>query len=240
MCSYNMVNNSYSCGNSKLLNGILKDEFGFQGFVMSDWLAQRSGVASALAGLDMTMPGDGLGWEDGKSLLGPELTRAVLNGSVPVDRLNDMATRIVASWYQLGQDDESLFDRKGPNFSSWTDNKTDVGMPGSPSPQETVEVNKFVNVQGNHSSIARQVAAEGIVLLKNVNALPISRDGYLDQKIKRHNGKLNLGVFGEDAGAGDGPNYCKDRGCNARVRLGKRCCRVSVSRVSDRCLEGSL
>ncbi len=37
MCSYNMVNNSYSCGNSKLLNGILKDELGFQGFVMSDW-----------------------------------------------------------------------------------------------------------------------------------------------------------------------------------------------------------
>lgn len=37
MCSYNMVNNSYACGNSKLLNGILKDEMGFQGFVMSDW-----------------------------------------------------------------------------------------------------------------------------------------------------------------------------------------------------------
>jgi beta-glucosidase len=37
MCSYNMVNNSYSCGNSKLLNGLLKDELGFQGFVMSDW-----------------------------------------------------------------------------------------------------------------------------------------------------------------------------------------------------------
>ena len=52
MCSYQMTNNSYTCGNSKLLNGILKDEWGFQGFVQSDWLAQRSGVASALAGLD--------------------------------------------------------------------------------------------------------------------------------------------------------------------------------------------
>ena len=41
----------YACGNSKLMNGILKDELGFQGFVQSDWLAQRSGVASALAGL---------------------------------------------------------------------------------------------------------------------------------------------------------------------------------------------
>jgi len=68
MCSYQMLNNSYSCGNSKLLNGILKDELGFQGFVVTDWLAQRSGVASALSGLDVSMPGDGLFWAGGKSL----------------------------------------------------------------------------------------------------------------------------------------------------------------------------
>jgi beta-glucosidase-like glycosyl hydrolase len=214
MCSYNLVNNSYACQNSKLLNGILKDELGFQGFVMSDWLAQRSGVASALAGLDMTMPGDGLGWEDGLSLWGPQLTKAVLNGSVPVERLNDMVTRIVASWYQLGQDDERLFDRQGPNFSSWTDERMGVAAPGSPSKQETVEVNRFLNVQANHSEVARQVAAEGIVLLKNENLLPLSRDGVKEPKVKGHNGKLRVGIFGEDAGPGDGPNFCKDRGCN--------------------------
>lgn len=45
------VNNSYSCQNSWLLNGLLKDELGFQGFVVSDWLAQRAGVDSVLAGL---------------------------------------------------------------------------------------------------------------------------------------------------------------------------------------------
>lgn len=117
MCSYNQVNNSYACDNAKLMNGLLKDEMGFQGFVMSDWLAQRAGVASALAGLDMTMPGDGLVWEDGNSLWGPELSKAVLNGSVPVDRLNDMVTRIVATWYQLGQDDEELFDNKVRSIS---------------------------------------------------------------------------------------------------------------------------
>jgi beta-glucosidase-like glycosyl hydrolase len=55
MCSYNQVNNSYSCQNSKLLNNILKDELGFQGFVMSDWQAQHAGVSTALAGLDMSM-----------------------------------------------------------------------------------------------------------------------------------------------------------------------------------------
>lgn len=47
MCSYNQINNSYGCQNSKLLNNILKDELGFQGFVMSDWQAQHSGVVSS-------------------------------------------------------------------------------------------------------------------------------------------------------------------------------------------------
>lgn len=223
MCSYNMVNNSYACGNSKLLNGILKDELGFQGFVMSDWLAQRSGVATALAGLDMTMPGDGLTWADGKSLWGPELTRAVLNGSVPVDRLNDMVTRIVAAWYQLGQDDEAKFPRRLPNFSSWTDERMGVLYPGSPSPQDEVVVNQFVDVQSNHSIIAREVAVQGTVLLKNDGLLPISREGLDDSRLKarraamhritgrQHAGKVRIGVFGEDAGPGNGPNYCKDR-----------------------------
>ncbi|KAK6520542.1 hypothetical protein TWF506_000794 [Arthrobotrys conoides] len=53
MCSYNQINNSYGCQNSELMNGILKNELGFQGFVVSDWQAQHGGVATALAGLDM-------------------------------------------------------------------------------------------------------------------------------------------------------------------------------------------
>jgi Beta-glucosidase-related glycosidases len=223
MCSYNMVNNSYACANSKLLNGILKDELGFQGFVMSDWLAQHAGVATALAGLDMTMPGDGLSWADGESLWGPQLTKAVLNGSVPVERLNDMVTRIVAAWYQLGQDDETKFPRRPPNFSSWTNDRMGIIAPGSPSPQEMVVVNHFINVQANHSIIAREIAAEGIVLLKNEGLLPLSRSGLDDSKLKirrkvveratgkRHTGKFKIGIFGEDAGPGKGPNYCKDR-----------------------------
>ena len=56
MCSYNKANNSQVCQNSYLQNYILKGELGFQGFIMSDWDAQHSGVASTLAGLDMTMP----------------------------------------------------------------------------------------------------------------------------------------------------------------------------------------
>ncbi|KAI4865177.1 glycoside hydrolase family 3 protein [Hypoxylon rubiginosum] len=215
MCSYNMINNSYACGNSKLLNGLLRDEMGFQGFVMSDWLAQRSGVASALAGLDMTMPGDGLFWEDGKSLWGSELTRSILNGSVPLNRLNDMVTRIVAAWYQLGQDDETKFDRKGPNFSSWTDEPEGVFAPGSPTDQEIVPVNQYINVMGDHASTARQIAAEGTILLKNEGLLPLTRGANAHPNTTmKHDGPLRVAIFGEDAGPGEGPNHCPDRGCN--------------------------
>jgi beta-glucosidase len=73
-----------------MLNGVLKDELGFQGFVMTDWLGHHSGVASALAGLDMAMPGDGAIPLFETSYWGSALSRSVLNGSVPVDRLNDM------------------------------------------------------------------------------------------------------------------------------------------------------
>ncbi|OJJ43041.1 hypothetical protein ASPZODRAFT_1206354 [Penicilliopsis zonata CBS 506.65] len=212
MCAYQQVNNSHSCENSKLLNGILKDELGFQGFVQSDWLAQRSGVISALAGLDMSMPGDGLRWADGDSLWGNQLTRAVLNTSVPIERLNDMVTRIVAAWYHFRQDDwpKSPPDGKGgPNFSSWTNESVGLLHPGS-GENITGVVNRFVDARGHgslaHSLVARQVAAEGTVLLKNVDRLlPLSRT---------ISGTYRVGIYGEDAGPGDGANLCPDRRCN--------------------------
>jgi len=209
MCSYQMVNNSYACANSKLMNGLLKDELGFQGFVQSDWLAQRSGVASALAGLDMSMPGDGIHWVDGKALFGEQLTLSILNGSVPVSRLDDMATRIVAAWYQLGQDSWTS-DR--PNFSSWTDDEFGYLHHGSGSPQEKTLVNQFVETETDESrKVARDVAAEAIVLLKNSDAiLPLSPD--LGGRSEAH--PRRVAVIGEDAGTGEGPNYCDDRACN--------------------------
>ncbi|KAL4883979.1 glycosyl hydrolase family 3 N terminal domain-containing protein [Aspergillus karnatakaensis] len=218
MCAYNQVNNSYSCENSKLLNGLLKDELGFQGFVQSDWLAQRSGVNSALGGLDMSMPGDGLGWADGKTLWGSELTRAALNASVPMERLNDMVTRIVAAWYQLGQD---TWERPppegegGPNFSSWTNDEYGLRYPGSPGDESAARVNRFVDAQGSgeeaHSIVARKVAAEGMVLVKNVdNLLPLSRSPKPNAERP-----YRVGVYGDDAGPAGGPNTCADRGCNS-------------------------
>jgi beta-glucosidase len=79
------------------MNGLLKTELGFQDFVITDWDAQHTGVASAAARLDIVMPNEGL-WSNSS------LVTAVQNGSLPQARLDDMATRILASWYQLGMD----------------------------------------------------------------------------------------------------------------------------------------
>ncbi|KAK7418745.1 hypothetical protein QQX98_003763 [Neonectria punicea] len=199
MTAYNRVNGTTSSENSYLINGLLKDELGFQGFVMTDWLSQITGVGSALAGMDMSMPGDPLIPLFGNSLWMHELTRATLNGSVPMERLNDMATRIVASWYQLGQD------RSFPQVNFDTNTKNAVGplYPAAwpDSPQGTV--NKFVAVQADHDKVARQIAQDAITMLKNKDELlPISAD-------------RPLYVFGTGAQANsDGLNACVDRSCN--------------------------
>ncbi|MGH8253362.1 MAG: glycoside hydrolase family 3 protein [Steroidobacteraceae bacterium] len=60
MCSYNQINGVYSCGNRATLNGILRDEIGFKGFVTSDWGATH-GAEFIAAGMDMEQPGTGPG-----------------------------------------------------------------------------------------------------------------------------------------------------------------------------------
>lgn len=104
MCSYNLVNNSWACQNAETQNGILKTDFGFQGYIMSDWQATESGVSAVNSGLDMTMPGD-IVFNSGTTYFGSNLTTAVNNGSVEMARVDDMAQRILAGFYLLGQDE---------------------------------------------------------------------------------------------------------------------------------------
>ncbi|KAF2492368.1 beta-glucosidase-like protein [Lophium mytilinum] len=198
MAAYNAVNGSACSQNSYLINGILKDELGFQGFIMSDWLAQISGVPSALAGLDMSMPGDGLVPLLGDSYWMYELSRAVLNGSVPVDRLNDMATRILATWFQMGQDENY----PDPNFSTNTLDAMGPLYPGALFSPSGV-VNEFVDVQGSHAVICRDIARDAITMLKNTNStLPLKANS-------------TLKIFGTDAQKNpDGINSCSDQGCD--------------------------
>ncbi|KAK7952278.1 beta-glucosidase [Apiospora aurea] len=150
MCSYNRVNNSYGCQNSYTQNYLLKEELGFQGFVVSDWGAQHSGVASALAGMDMVMPNSGL-W-------GNTLVEAVRNGSVPQVRLDDMAVRIIASWYQMKQDQ-------------------DFPEPGFGMPPDLTKPHRIVDARNTSSKqILFDGAVEGHVLVKNSNgALPFHK-----------------------------------------------------------------
>ncbi|KAK6971550.1 glycoside hydrolase family 3 protein [Favolaschia claudopus] len=153
MCSYNQINSSFACENDKMLNGVLKTEFGFQGYVVSDWWATHS-TLSINAGLDMTMPGD-VSANSGTSYFGSNLTAAVNSGAVSQTRISDMATRILAAWYLVGQD--SGF--PAVNFDAWNTGSS---------------FNQHVNVQSNHATLIRQIGAASTVLLKNTNsALPL-------------------------------------------------------------------
>lgn len=197
MCSYQQINNSYGCQNSYVLNYLLKAELGFQGFVMSDWSAQHSGVGSALAGMDMSMPGD-VNFDSGTSYWGPNLTVAVLNGTVPAWRIDDMAVRIMAAWYYVGRDTHAV----PINLDSWT--LDTYGYQHYIVNQGYGLINEHVDVRAEHGSLIRQMGAASTVLLKNTNnALPL-------------NGKEKLtAVFGNDAGDNpNGPNGCGDRGCD--------------------------
>uniref|UniRef100_A0A0B7KQP3 Beta-glucosidase cel3A n=1 Tax=Bionectria ochroleuca TaxID=29856 RepID=A0A0B7KQP3_BIOOC len=95
MCAYQRVN-SYSCQNSKVLNGLLKTEMAFEGFVVSDWYEHKSGVGSANAGLDVVMPVAPL-WQEG--LLVEWL------GMVPEARVDDMVKRVVAAAWRFADFD---------------------------------------------------------------------------------------------------------------------------------------
>ncbi|KAJ5231784.1 CAZyme family GH3 [Penicillium citrinum] len=181
MCSYNKVNGTWGCESDGILNELLKNELGFRGYIVSDWNAQHTGVHSALAGLDMTMPGSDFNTPRGSIFWGSNLVEAVSNGSVPQSRLDDMVTRVLAAWYLVDQD------QGYPEvaFSSWNGGKASV------------------NVTADHASIARTVARDSIVLLKNDDqTLPLKRPG-------------SLAIIGQDAIVNpNGANACNDRGCN--------------------------
>ena len=94
MCSYNRVNGDYACENHYLLDEVLKKDWNFQGFVLSDWDGTHSTVKAANAGLDMEQPGD--------IYFGAPLKQAVLHGEVPEARLDDMVHRIVRGMFANG------------------------------------------------------------------------------------------------------------------------------------------
>jgi beta-glucosidase len=93
MCSYNLTNGEYDCENSHLLNDVLKGDWNFPGFVMSDWWATHSTATAAIDGLDQEQPN-----QQFFSTLGT----AISSGQVPQSRLDDMVHRILRAMYEVG------------------------------------------------------------------------------------------------------------------------------------------
>ncbi|OLT39094.1 glycosyl hydrolase [Saccharomonospora sp. CUA-673] len=143
MCSYNRVNGVHACNNSYLLNQVLKGQFGFDGFVTSDWFATQASHAAANAGMDMQMPGG--------CHYGPRLRHGINSGAVTTAKLDDMVSRILRPMFEFG-----LFERDHEG-----------------SPDDVV-------TNPDHEAVARQVAEQGMTLLKNDGGgkapLPISDD----------------------------------------------------------------
>ncbi|KAK5045553.1 hypothetical protein LTR84_009171 [Exophiala bonariae] len=178
MCSYNRLNGSYGCQNSKTLNGILKTELGFQGYVMSDWGATHAGVDAINAGLDMDMPGS-TGGSPNASFFGGNLTQAVNNASVSQSRIDDMVLRIMTPYFFLKQDDYPPIDGQSPALNN--NNPQNYRYQFTLGESDT-------DVREDHAQLIRELGAAGTVLLKNVNnTLPL--------KAPR-----SIGVFGNDAG----------------------------------------
>jgi beta-glucosidase len=94
MCSYNRVNGDYACENKYLLNDLLKNDWKFKGFVLTDWGGAHSTEKASAAGLDHEQPG----W----IFYGEEMKKAVLAGKVPKAQLDDHVYRILRTMFATG------------------------------------------------------------------------------------------------------------------------------------------
>ncbi len=94
MCSYNAVNGDFACQNTYLLTDVLKKDWAFPGFVVSDWGGTHSTIKASAAGLDNEQPGEGF--------FGAALKDAVQAGKVPMAELDEHVHRILRSEFASG------------------------------------------------------------------------------------------------------------------------------------------
>ncbi len=168
MTSYNRVNGVHVSDNRRLVTDVLKEEWGFDGFVVSDWFGTESTVGAATAGLDLEMPGitseemmeafgmadldlDDVDFGDADALPTPEtsgtrlfaepLGEAIDAGDVPAERLDDMVARILGQMERVGL----------------LDGDRDDGAIDTP----------------EHRDLATEIATRSVVLLENDGVLPL-------------------------------------------------------------------
>lgn len=137
MCSYNKVNGQFACEHKTLLTDILKNEWGHQGIVVSDWGAVNDRVACLNAGLELEMPASG-GMRD------KEIVEGVKSGLLKESVLDESVERLLTLIFRG-------FDNLKENY--------------------------FCDMEEHHL-LAREIAGESMVLLKNENSiLPLKREG---------------------------------------------------------------
>ncbi len=98
MCSYNRVDGDYACENKYLLTDVLKRDWNFKGFVLSDWAATHSIAKASAAGLDHEEPAE--------IFYGNPMKKAVLSGEVPLTEPDDHVRRILRSMFACGVIDD--------------------------------------------------------------------------------------------------------------------------------------
>ena len=133
MCAYNKINGTYCSQNKWLLTDVLREEWGFDGFVMTDWGAMHDRVASLKAGLDLEMPGD-------TAICRKWILDGIADGSLEMSALDAACANILraAERYVKDYPDECDFDA--------------------------------------HDVLAREVAEDCAVLMKNDGVLPLSEE----------------------------------------------------------------
>ncbi|MGG4553362.1 glycoside hydrolase family 3 C-terminal domain-containing protein [Paenibacillus humicus] len=137
MCAYNRVNGEYASEHEELLTGVLRDEWGFEGFVVSDWGAVNERVKALEAGLELEMPSSsGLGEQ--------KIIDAVQNGTLAEAKLDQAVERLLNIIFKAvdEQRENAVYDQEA------------------------------------HHQLAKEVAMESMVLLKNEDRLlPLTKQG---------------------------------------------------------------
>ncbi|SET44428.1 glycoside hydrolase family 3 C-terminal domain-containing protein [[Clostridium] polysaccharolyticum] len=135
MCAYNRINGVYAAENKTYLTDVLRDEWGYEGMIISDWGAVNNRVADLAAGLDLEMPSS-------SGLTDKMIVEAVQNGTLDEAVLDKAVENIlnVVERFESNRDTEAVFDRDADH------------------------------------ALARKVAQECIVLLKNEDVLPLKTE----------------------------------------------------------------
>ncbi len=169
MAAYNSVNGATMTANAPLLRDVLKGEWAFTGVVVSDWRAARTAAASALAGLDLVMPGPDGPWGD-------RLVAAVEAGEVPEAEIDDKLTRLLRVARRVGALEPPRGDGRPPGGGAAPEPgdgqaperlpqaaaSGSAGLPGLSSPAAGPVAASLVD-----PALLRRAAARSFVLLRN-------------------------------------------------------------------------